>query len=84
MRVRWGEGNIAGHCSGAARGFRRSNRSAELHVSILEVAIAIGLAGFLLYFALRGVEWKRIGSIVVHCRAGYLMLACAADSGRTL
>lgn len=39
--------------------------------------IAIGLAGFLLYLALRGVEWKRVEHIVAHCRVGYLMLACS-------
>jgi len=48
--------------------------------SYWKLPIAIGLAGFLLYFALRGVEWKRVGSIVVHCRVGYLMLACACGT----
>ncbi|MGB9432635.1 MAG: lysylphosphatidylglycerol synthase transmembrane domain-containing protein [Candidatus Acidiferrum sp.] len=38
--------------------------------------IAFGLAGVLLYLALRGVEWRRVGNIVARCRVGYLMLAC--------
>jgi uncharacterized protein (TIRG00374 family) len=39
--------------------------------------IALGLAGVLLYFSLRGVEWRRVASIVAHCRADYLILALA-------
>jgi uncharacterized protein (TIRG00374 family) len=38
--------------------------------------IAIALSGVLLYLALRGVEWGRVGTIVAHCRLEYLMLAC--------
>src|SRR6266568_502144 len=38
--------------------------------------LAIGVAGVLLYFALRGVEWSRVGTIVAHCRIEYLLLAC--------
>jgi glycosyltransferase 2 family protein len=37
--------------------------------------LAIALACVLPYFALRGVEWKRVGSIVAHASIGYLALA---------
>jgi uncharacterized membrane protein YbhN (UPF0104 family) len=37
--------------------------------------LAIALACVLLYFALRGVEWKRVGGIVSHASIGYLALA---------
>jgi glycosyltransferase 2 family protein len=42
--------------------------------------VVIGLAGLLLYLALRGVEWKRVGSIIAHCRLGYLLFACSCGS----
>ena len=42
--------------------------------------IAIGLSGFLLYLALRGVEWRRVGNIVAHCRVSYLILACSCGA----
>jgi len=42
--------------------------------------IVIGLSGFLLYLALRGVEWRRVGSIVAHCRLTYLLLACSCGT----
>lgn len=38
--------------------------------------IVIGPSAFLLYLALRGVEWRQVGSIVAHCRFAYLILAC--------
>lgn len=41
---------------------------------------AIGLAGALLYFALRGVDWQRAWIIVSHCRLKYLLLACGCST----
>ena len=38
--------------------------------------LAFGLAGVLLYLALRGVEWRRVEATIVHCRWEYLSLAC--------
>jgi glycosyltransferase 2 family protein len=38
--------------------------------------LVMGTAGVLLYLALRGVEWKRVGTIVAQCRIEYLLLAC--------
>jgi len=37
---------------------------------------AVGLAGVLLYFALRGVERKRVGAIVAHASIAYSVGAC--------
>jgi uncharacterized protein (TIRG00374 family) len=42
--------------------------------------IVIGLSVFLLYLALRGVEWRRVGNIVAHCRVSYLILACSCGA----
>lgn len=42
--------------------------------------MAVPLAATLLYLAFRGVEWHRVASIVVHCRAGYLALACCCGT----
>jgi hypothetical protein len=33
--------------------------------------VAVRLAGVLLYFALRGMEWKRVGTIVAHASIAY-------------
>jgi glycosyltransferase 2 family protein len=43
-------------------------------------AVAVPLAAALLYLALRGVEWKRVASIVAHCRVRYLVLACCCGT----
>ena len=42
--------------------------------------IAIGLASVLLYFALRGVDWRQAWIILSHCRLKYLALACACSA----
>jgi uncharacterized protein (TIRG00374 family) len=42
--------------------------------------IAIALSAALLYLALRGVEWRRVGTIVVHCRIRYLMLSASCGA----
>lgn len=52
-----------------------ARRPSENHV--WKWAVTIALAGALLYLALRGVEWKRVGAIIVHCRVRYLLLACS-------
>ena len=41
-------------------------------VGLWSWALALGLAGVLLYFALRGVDWRRVGQIIAHAHAGYL------------
>ena len=42
--------------------------------------IVIGLSGSLLYLALRGVQWRQVGTIVVHCRIPFLAFACACSA----
>jgi glycosyltransferase 2 family protein len=42
--------------------------------------VALSLACILLYFALRGVDWRRAANIVLHCRLQYLALACACSA----
>jgi len=46
---------------------RRQNSS----YSIWKWPVAVGLAGVLLYFALRGMEWKRVGTIVAPASIAY-------------
>jgi hypothetical protein len=48
--------------------------------SVWKWPAAIGLAGALLYFALRGVDWRRAWIIVSHCRLKYLLLACGCST----
>lgn len=43
-------------------------------------AVVIPLAAVLLYLALRGVDWKRVVSIVARCRLEYLALACCVGA----
>jgi glycosyltransferase 2 family protein len=40
----------------------------------------ICLSGSLLYLALRGVQWRQVGTIVLHCRIPYLALACVCGA----
>ena len=40
----------------------------------------IALAGVLLYFALRGVDWPRVAATIAHCRWQYLCLACGCSA----
>ena len=42
--------------------------------------VSIGLATVLLYFALRGVDWRQAWIILSHCRLKYLALACACSA----
>jgi uncharacterized protein (TIRG00374 family) len=51
-------------------------RHRKLARAVWTWTLSIGLAAVLLYFALRGVEWRRVGSIISGCRVGYLLLAC--------
>jgi len=55
--------------------FRLSGRKA------LSVALSVGVSGILLYFALRGVNWKSVGRTIAGAQWGYLALACAISSG---
>jgi glycosyltransferase 2 family protein len=43
-------------------------------------AVAVPLAATLLFLAFRGVEWNRVANIVVHCRVGYLVMACCCGA----
>lgn len=42
--------------------------------------IVIGLSGIFLYLALRGVEWRQVGTIVVHCSIPFLVLGCSCGT----
>jgi hypothetical protein len=43
-------------------------------------AATVALAAVTLYLAFRGVDWRQVGRIVVQCRVGYLVLACACGA----
>jgi uncharacterized protein (TIRG00374 family) len=55
----------------------RSPRSAT---SFWKWPVAVAVAGALLYFSLRGVDWRRAWSIISHCRVQYLALACSCGT----
>jgi uncharacterized protein (TIRG00374 family) len=41
------------------------------------IAIAIALAAVLLFYSLRGIEWHRVGQLIVHAHPGWMALALA-------
>jgi len=55
-------------------------RSSKSTRSSLKWLLAFALAGVFLYMALRGVEWRRVGTIIAHCRWEYLALACGCSA----
>jgi uncharacterized protein (TIRG00374 family) len=46
----------------------------------LSIAIAIALATVLLFFSLRGIEWRRVWLLVEHARPAWLALALALST----
>jgi uncharacterized protein (TIRG00374 family) len=42
---------------------------------IIPILGAIALAAVLLFYSLRGIEWRRVGELIVHARAGWMTLA---------
>jgi glycosyltransferase 2 family protein len=57
----------------AAKPFRPSLR-------VLSTVIAIALAAVLLYFSLRGIEWRRVGQILASARVPFVLFCCALSS----
>ncbi len=47
---------------------------------ILKWSVVISLAAICLYFALRGVEWKHVASIVAQCRLQFLTFALVCSA----
>jgi uncharacterized protein (TIRG00374 family) len=45
--------------------------------SVVSVGIAAALAAVLLYYSLKGIEWRRVGQIVMGAAPGFLALASA-------
>jgi len=41
----------------------------------VSILVAVVLAGVLLFFSLRGIEWRRVGELIVHAQPGWLALA---------
>ena len=39
--------------------------------------VIIALAALLLFLAFRGVDWRRVGTIIAHCRYRYLAIGCS-------
>ena len=46
----------------------------------ISVTIAMLLAAVLLYYSLRGIEWRQVGSLVAGARLGYLALAAGVGT----
>jgi glycosyltransferase 2 family protein len=44
-------------------------------------AVAIGLAGALLYYSLRGIDWREVWRLMAAAKPGYLACACALSAG---
>ncbi len=55
----------------------KSNRAG---LRLLSTVFAIALAGVLLYFSLRGIEWGRVGQIFSHAKVPYVLLCCVIFS----
>ena len=50
---------------------------ARQRAKAVSVAVAVGLAAVLLYYSLRGIEWRQVGNVVAGARPGGLMLTAA-------
>jgi hypothetical protein len=44
-------------------------------------AVAIGLAVALLYYSLRGIEWRQVARLIAGAKPAYLAIACALSTG---
>jgi uncharacterized protein (TIRG00374 family) len=58
--------------------------SAAWRLHAISLSILLGLAAVLLYFSLRGIEWRQVGRVVAGARPGFLALAIAVSSGTLL
>jgi uncharacterized protein (TIRG00374 family) len=48
----------------------RSRRAKALRA--LSLAVAVALAAILLFYSLRGIEWRRVGDLIAHARPAWL------------
>ena len=46
-------------------------------VKIASITVAVVLAAVLLFLSLRGIEWRRVGSLIAHAHPGWMALALA-------
>ncbi len=70
-------GGVPSAGSGAGPGVPASrDPNAPSRPGIVWYTLATLLAAILLYFSLRGVDWRRVWEIISHARAPYLLAAC--------
>ncbi len=55
-------------------------RSSRRSLKVFYTAAAIGLAAVLLYFSLRGIDWRRVGQILRSAHPSYIMFCCLLSS----
>jgi len=56
----------------------RSNGSRS---KVAVLLVAVGLAAVLLYYSLRGIDWRQVWALISGARPGYVALMCAFASG---
>jgi glycosyltransferase 2 family protein len=55
---------------------QNTTKSSRPLMRVLSTVIAIGLAAVLLYFSLRGIEWRRVGQILAGAHIPDVILCC--------
>ena len=53
------------------------------HAKVLSLLVAVAIAGVLLYYSVRGIDWRQVGTTIAHASPGLLLL-CAAMLTATL
>lgn len=59
---------------------RQPPKQSRRGLRLFSTALAIILAAVLLYFSLRGIEWRRVGQILVSARIPYVLLVALLSS----
>ncbi len=57
------------------------NAGTKPFTKILYLALALSLAGILLYFSLRGLDWKAVGNTLRSARPAFILLSLAMGTG---